>query len=337
MFKNKKILFIAPSFFGYEKNIVQEMTSLGAAVDFFDERPFKSSMAKIMNRLDLKFFIRRNINRYFDNIVSESISRDYDFLFVISPETIDGDFVASIKDANPNITSILYMWDSFQNKINARKLIPHFDRVFSFDPKDHNLDSRINFLPLFYNHDFDANSCDLNQELSYSVSFAGTVHSDRVKLVKKVINQLENNGLKTFAFFYCPSRLLFLLKKIFTKEYDFIAYSEVSFKPMSKSEIKDVFLRSSAVIDIQHPGQTGLTMRSIEMLGLQKKLVTTNESIKEYDFFDERNIFVIDRDTPSIPNDFLDSHHSTSSNDVILKYSLNNWLKSIFNFDRGLH
>lgn len=330
MLKNKKILFIAPSFFDYENDIVQELTALGADVDYFDERPFKSSIAKIMNRLDLKFFIRRKISKYFGKILKHSINRDYDFLFVISPETLESSFVSAIKIANPNIISILYMWDSFKNKPNASKLLKCFDKVISFDPGDQTINPKIKFLPLFFNNDFDASYNDKNSENFYSVSFVGTVHSDRVKLSKKIIEHFEGDSFKTFSFYYCPSKLLFFLKKIFTSEYDCISYSEVSFKPMSKNEIKNIFLHSSAIVDIQHPEQTGLTMRTIEMLGLKKKLITTNKNIESYDFFDDVNILVINRNAPIIPEEFILSKYDLSKDHLSSNYSLQNWIKSIF-------
>jgi hypothetical protein len=330
MLNNKKILFIAPSFFGYENDIAQEMIALGAEVDYFDERPFKSSIDKIMNRLDFKFFIRRGIDKYYQGILEQAGSKNYDFLLVISPETLESQFVDNLKAANPKIVSILYMWDSFDNKPNANRLLGCFDKVISFDPRDHAAESKIKFLPLFFNDDFNINTNDTSFEMSYAVSFVGTVHSDRVKLSKKVIEQFENNGFKTFRFYYCPSKLLFFLKKLFTSEYDSISYSEVSFEPISKSEIKNIFLRSNAVIDIQHPDQAGLTMRSIEMLGLQKKLITTNENIVNYDFFDKRNILVIDRVKPIVPEEFISSKYDLSKVILSPNYSLQSWVKSVF-------
>lgn len=99
---------------------------------------------------------------------------------------------------------------------------------------------------------------------------------------------------------------------------------------MSKSEIRDVFLNSKAVIDIQHPEQTGLTMRSIEMLGLNKKLITTNVDIRNYDFFNGNNIVVINRSNPSVPDDFIDANYIKPNGNVVSKYSIQSWLSSIF-------
>lgn len=329
MLKNKKVLFIAPSFFGYEHDITEQFIALGADVDYFDERPFTSSIAKILNRLNFKTLIKNSIEKHFIQISNKAAEIKYDYLFVISPETLEENVIEKIQSTNKSMISVLYMWDSFKNKPNAIKVVSCFDRVYSFDPTDRVSGVDLRFLPLFYNNDFKG----IEREYStpqYAVSFVGTVHSDRVRLAKTIMHQFHEKGLKTFSFFYCPSKLLFILKKVFTREFDFISFNEVSFNSMSKTEIRDVFLNSKAVIDIQHPEQTGLTMRSIEMLGLNKKLITTNVDIKNYDFFNGNNIAVINRSNPSVPDDFIGANYVKPNENVVSKYSIQSWLSSIF-------
>ncbi len=328
--ENKKILFIAPSFFGYEHDIVAQLKAFGAHVDYFDERPFTSSVAKIFNRLNFKLFIKGDIENHFLKIYDMSIKNKYDFLFVISPETLEKKIIDKIKSTNNKMVSILYMWDSFRNKSNAKKVVSCFDRVFSFDPSDKISGIDIRFLALFYNNDFKLLESDKFNSTQYAVSFIGTVHSDRVKLAKKIMEQFQNRGLNTFCFYYCPSKLLFILKKIFTREFDYISFSEVSFNSMSKLEIKDVFINSNAIIDIQHPEQMGLTMRTIEMLGLNRKIITTNSDIQNYDFFNISNIAIVNRVAPIIPDGFIDSSYVQPDENIVNQYSIQSWLRTIF-------
>ena len=53
--KDKRILFLAPAFFGYEKAIQSKMEEMGAKVDFYDERsitkPFQSALLKISSAI----------------------------------------------------------------------------------------------------------------------------------------------------------------------------------------------------------------------------------------------------------------------------------------------
>ncbi|MGE6189334.1 hypothetical protein ACLHZ7_21910, partial [Aeromonas salmonicida] len=61
-FAGKKILFICPRFFGYEREIERELINLGAKVDYYNERPFESSVAKILNRINFKAVIKKSID-----------------------------------------------------------------------------------------------------------------------------------------------------------------------------------------------------------------------------------------------------------------------------------
>ncbi|MFH4210110.1 lipopolysaccharide biosynthesis protein, partial [Acinetobacter baumannii] len=61
-------------------------------------------------------------------------------------------------------------------------------------------------------------------------------------------------------------------------------------------EIIKLYAKSNVILDISHPGQSGLTMRTFEAIGAGKKLITTNLNIKEYPFYNSDNIFIISRD-----------------------------------------
>ena len=149
IFKDRRILFIAPAFFGYESDIKKELTALGAIVDYYDERPFTSSIAKILIRLGIFFPIRRRIKRHYDQILEHCNKYNYDYLFVVNPETINEEFVRSVKIRCKGIDTILYMWDSFKNKPAAKKLLPSFDKVFSFDASDLKVSNKISFYLYF--------------------------------------------------------------------------------------------------------------------------------------------------------------------------------------------
>lgn len=72
-------------------------------------------------------------------------------------------------------------------------------------------------------------------------------------------------------------------------------------------------------------------MRTLETLGARKKLVTTNSSVKLYDFYNEENICVIDRSAPSIPLAFFDKPYKQVEPLVYRKYSLVGWVDEIIN------
>jgi hypothetical protein len=72
-------------------------------------------------------------------------------------------------------------------------------------------------------------------------------------------------------------------------------------------------------------------MRTFEALGAGKKLITTNEHIKDADFYNPNNIHVIHRrETLNIPSSFLNTEYTPLKNNIYEKYSLQNWIKQIF-------
>lgn len=329
--KGKRVLYLGPPFFGYEKDIQKSLTLMRAEVDFFNERVFVSTLGKIFVRLGIRFLINKAIKQHYEYILDCAKKQAYDYLFVVSPETMDKNFVSSLKAVNPHIKTILYMWDSISNKKNSDKLIPVFDRVMTFDPSDKALYPEVEFLPLFYVPEF-LNKAKPSSDVKYSVAFVGTVHSDRYKLVTAISKQLIKPNQSPFLFFYCPSKFLYILKKIFTSEFNGVNISDVSFKPLSKSEVFYALSLSRVIIDIEHPSQKGLTMRTIEMLASGRKLVTTNAEVVNYDFYNESNICVVNRENPVIPETFIKSEYVPVSPDLIDNYSLSSWLDKLFKF-----
>lgn len=320
----KKVLFICPRFFGYEREIELELINLGAKVDYFNERPFESSIAKILNRLNFKAAIKKSIEYHYSNIIQKSASVHYDYLFVVAPETMTTDFIKDIKAHNKKIKTVLYLWDSIKNKKNALDLIGYFDKVLTFDKTDSLINSKVGFLPLFY---IDAYSQKSNQSRDiYQLAFIGTAHSGRYNLVKKIIDNLGVKKHKNYLFFFSPSKLLFFLKKILTNELNGISFKDISFNSMTSKEIISILADTNVVIDIEHPSQNGLTMRTIEMLGMQKKIITTNKNVAEYDFYNKNNILIVDRNNPQVDPEFIHSKYQHVDKEIIEKYSISTWL-----------
>jgi hypothetical protein len=102
------------------------------------------------------------------------------------------------------------------------------------------------------------------------------------------------------------------------------------FEPLAKYEVQRLFSDSFAILDIQHPHQVGLTMRTFEAMGAGKKLITTNARVKNTDFYNPENILVVERDSvPSIPSGFFLTPYVPPSDFILNKYSINGWLDDV--------
>lgn len=322
--ENKKILFISPAFFGYENKIVEKMEELGAKVDFFDERPFTDSFSKAILKISPKFFFLKT-KKYYDQIINNKSSLSYDFVFVVKCEMMTVEIIKKLRRKFPQAVFCLYLWDSLANIKGVSKKIDYFDRVLSFDMNDTDRNANIKFRPLFFTDDYKKKYNDLI-DFEYDFSFIGTIHSDRYKIIKAISKHADENNQKYFLYCYLQSKLIYYFYKILKKEFHGERINNFKFKKIDSSIISDVVEHSRSILDIQHPRQTGLTMRTIEMLGMHKKLITTNQSIKKYDFYNPDNIVVIDRNKILIPKDFLNKPHIEVDQSVYDKYSLKNWV-----------
>lgn len=323
--KDKNILFISPAFFGYEKAILNRCRELGAVVDYFDERPANSFWVKTFIRLNrnLLFFY---ISRYYDFIYNSIKNNNYDYVFVVNLEAMPKSFLHKIKMNCPSAMLILYMWDSLKNKKNALHYISYFDKVFSFDKDDCLNNNSIIFRPLFFLNEYAEIS--KYQKYKYDLLFIGTIHSDRYVILQKIKRQLENK--KYYFYLYLQNWKLFFLYKIKYPIYRNAHIHDFKYAPLSKKKLFNLISCSRIIIDIQHPKQVGLTIRTIEMLGARRKLITTNVAIKEYDFYNSNNILVIDRENPEIPEMFFKESYEPIEQKIYDKYSLDGWLSDIF-------
>lgn len=122
---------------------------------------------------------------------------------------------------------------------------------------------------------------------------------------------------------------MYYFYKIAKSEFKNTVLSTFQYNKLNSKNIADIVDKSKIVLDIQHPKQTGLTMRTIEMIGMKKKILTTNKEIKEYDFYRSENICVIDRNNIEINDDFLELPYKELDGEIYEKYSLNSWVQEV--------
>ena len=327
--RGKVVLLLAPEFFGYELEIKKELENFEAEVIYFNERPNNNFFTKVFIRLNLKKLIQKKIDSHYKKIIKSIQNKRIDFLFLVSPETIDTKKIIKIKKLHKNIKIYTYIWDSVKNKKKALDLLMESDKFFTFDSIDKEIDKKIKYLPLFYINDY-KDIAKIQTEFLYDISFIGTIHSDRYSTVKKIDSFANKNNLRTYFYFYSPSRILFFFQKLFKKDFISVNQDDVSFKSLDKDEVLEIIKKSKAVVDIHHPFQSGLTMRTMEMLGAKRKLLTTNKKIVEYDFYDENNISIFERDNVNIDIEFFKNTFTNIDKNVYEKYSISEWLQKIF-------
>lgn len=325
--RGKRVLFFYLSTFNYEVEIQRAMEREGAVVDAFNERPSNNLFVHIMVRLN-RNLINRKIVKYYQDIIEKTRQNKYDYIFFIKGESISLEIVSDLRIAHPEAKVVMYYWDSIANNHNAKNMLGCFDKVLSFDKNDSRT-FNMEFLPLFYIPQY-AEIAKEKAPQEYDLMFAGTTHSDRYQLVTGIAEQIKKTGGRCFLWFYFPSKILYYKMKAENSSFRNAKKKEFNFKPMSRERLLDYYAKSRIQIDVQHPKQTGLTMRTIETLGAKKKLITTNADVVNYDFYRPENILVIDRQKPVIPDEFVKTEWKDISEEIYQKYSISSWLYTIF-------
>lgn len=325
--KDKKILFFSPKAFGYEIAIKKRLEKYGASVVYFDDRPSNGFWGKAVLRAKpelMKVFVERYYKKIFRTLQPKDC---FDFIFLLNLEAMPIWFLEKIKSCNPNAQVVFYMWDSINNKPHAAQYLNYCNRAFSFDPSDENKGG-FQFRPLFFINEY--KEISKNRDYLYDLSFIGTAHSDRLKITEELGECIKKQGGQIYKFFYLQSKKLWFYLKLRDPNFRKTHINDFAYTPLSVSETVNIVAKSRVVVDIQHPKQTGLTMRSIEMIGAERKLITTNNSIKNYDFYSANNICVIDRNNPVVEKSFWGTDYEPIAPELYHKYSIDGWIEDLF-------
>lgn len=309
----KKILFICPSYFSYYSTIARSLTRIG-----YDINVFSYNTSNTIHLLFSKFGYESYFTKKYFKKISKTIFKfKPDILFVIKGECLSPSLWQKLLTQANFKSKFLYQWDSLRN-FDYLPICKFFDKVYSFDRKDCAEHDKISYLPLFYD-----NETNLDDPISIDLLFVGIWHSDRIKVLTMIKHQAEEQKLKTYFKIYCPFWTWILLR---LKQRHEVYSHLVTFCRISPKQMKRLYSKSKCVVDIAHPSQTGLTMRTIESIGANKKIITTNQNISKENFYIPDNIQIIDRNDPHIDFSFLDRYVDYPERDTLY---IDNWTRSI--------
>lgn len=325
--KDKKILFLSVSFFKYERAIAKRLIEIGADVDFYDERPSNSNFSKGIIRLNKKLY-QSQITKYYNDIVSEIQHKKYDYFLLIKGEAIPVFFLEKIRELNPDMEMIYYNFDPLKEYPNLISNLKYFDKKITFEYDD-SVTYGLNFRPLFYLDEY--KSLHQNSKApEYDIVFIGSAHTDRYVVGEQVKAKAESLQLKTFFYYYAMGKIAFRIKKLIDKNLKKFDNNKLSFEKLSHQQIIDYYQKSGSVLDINKPFQYGLTIRTFEVLASGRKLITTNTDIKNYPFYNSKNIWVLDRDNIQLEQDFFKTDFEPLDEKTLYMMSLDSFIECLF-------
>ncbi|MDC7278856.1 hypothetical protein NXH64_04990 [Butyrivibrio fibrisolvens] len=345
--KDKNILIIMPKFYSYQSKMREDLEARGARPVFYDEEPDKTKFLILKNLGDIfhnpKIFDGFN-KKLKNKILSEMPSGGYDYLLVIRGNVLSEQTIHELKNKalKSSGKSIYYSWDSFKNLRHKGEIGRLFDWRGTFDSVDAK-ESELGYelLPLFYSDEFN-NTSNENIEYKYDYVSVSAYFPFRYRYFKafKEANPDKKLCLKIFL-----DPKVYRGKKLkdpkLVKDLDM---DIISFEPFSPDQIRDMVRNSKAVLDLAHEAQQGLTMRTMETLGIKRKLVTNNIYLRDYEFYNETNDLILtdlaakadkaeqtgDYSAFTLPgSEWLDQPY-LENEEVRQKYSIHSWIDKLF-------
>ena len=340
----KKVLFVAPQYMELYKDITAEMERQQYKVDFIAEQSYMDDPDNIRGYARFAKFLtnRKKFKQKIDRIWSQLLEKpeygkNYDYCFVLDGQSISSVLFQVLRERNPNVKIINYLFDTTTGVYHFEKNFQYYDKVFSFDLNE-SKKYQINFLPIYW-LPCDAQSCPKHDIFGF-----GAIKDERYRLFVKLEKLAKKKGLscylKLYNFVNIKIMLLYRLR--------YVAYRLINLKNIispeallssfstkqvfSPNEFRRYIAGANIVVDTASRYQDGLTARFMWSLGLGKKIITTNFNVEKYDFYDPKQIFVYhDSVDEKQLEKFLSSEYeiNDAQKKKICLYRIDFWLKTL--------
>jgi len=316
----KCIAILSFDLWGFNKKIAEHLIQNGHQVIYINTEDihfeYKNIFHKVSNAFS-KIIFKKNLKKEAKNkkLLERiaSITTEIDDFLIINPGHFKPEVLKLAKQKSKKI--IAYNYDSLERVPLPKDYQLIFDEVFSFDDKDvinNNFKHITNFIYLEK-----VNSCNQNYNLkAFTVQFKDKT---RLNILNKIADIFIEKKINNFEFYILGSKTKGINRniKFIKKKLDLDVVSIKS----DQSEI---------IIDIVHSNQSGLSFRVFEAMALEKKLITTNKSILNYDFYNPSNILVLNDNQINIPDSFLEGKFEKINPEIYSNYTIESWTKKVF-------
>ena len=312
-----KITLISHDDWGFNRQIADELERKGHVVTNINFSTLKYKYPNFFYRI-YNFFLKALLKKNLKNIhfgkqiiqILEKNKEKQDVILTIKGDFIDPQSVLEFKKFTNK--SIAYFNDNIYRCPKIVRVIPNFDEVFSFEKEDcekYNLKFITNWIY--------TPKLETDKPFEYQL-FNISSKDKRFPVISKIAADLKAKGI--------IYKIMVFDKKMKTIDpnIEFIS------KHIQISDVNNYIHGAKLLLDISRKEQKGLTFRVFESLGLEKKLITTNNDIKNYDFYNPNNILIINEENPVIPIDFFNNEYEEVTKSILKKYTLSNWVDVVF-------
>ncbi len=324
MIKKEKFLLIMPDYSDFPQLFVDNLKKSGFEPFLITD---KVSEFKYRGLESIKNFFIKNIfrdksykqnliNRHFEEELGHQLSTiegKLDYILVIRPDNFPVSFIKKLKERTSKL--IAYQWDGIEKFPEVKKYFNLFDTFFCFEEvkNQHNIKQITNFyfdhLPPFYK--------PYNTE-NPNLYFVGLYWKSREEKIDRFIDEVSDSNVHLSIFiqyFKEPerknSKITYIKDRItFEKNLEHVKNSDI-------------------LLDFVDPLHNGLSIRFFEGLYYQKKVITDNVMVKNYDFYHPDNIFIVENNNYKNIELFLKKPYHKLPEEIVEKYGFSNWIREI--------
>ena len=339
--KKSRIILAMPSHSNFAEPIQQNLKHHEFEFEFVNSSPEHLQRIKLPFITSIYYYFRKFFlgdSSYKDkrkqylkdkmitqNIQDKLMGNQFDYTLVIRPDLFSINHLNLLKKQTLQ-EFIGYQWNGLGRFPNTLLSIDLFNRFFVFDHTDlSNLDYKNYDLVGTTNFYFDMYIPQPKAHHGIVAYFVGLHFDERSKSIDICAQELIKNGIT----------LDFNIRALRDKHNAQAQYQtqEINFikKNIQFNENIEHINRADILVDVVNPVHNGLSFRTFEALYYQKKLITNNSTVQYYDFYHPNNILIWDGQNLDELKNFLASPLVKIDDQVIKKYSFNNWIENILN------
>lgn len=322
-----RISVISYDFWDYDQYIVESLRRKGIDAHHIKITSVTHSgfEERVINAIS-KTFLKRNLKKEKrKQYVLDSLEKlgHQNQILVLNPDTFDLPTLKKIRESTDVMTT--YLYDNLDRVPVECEKLNLFDTIFSFDDSDiekYGFMKLTNYIYLPFTPKEVQNP---EMDLFYITSY----DNRRVALIKRLAKKLMEMGMKFQIMIIGKKSWKHQLKNVLVKipENVFLVFS---LKKISHEQLPQYYMNAKILLDLMREGQYGLSFRVFEAMALEKKIITDNESIKNYDFYNPNNILVLNEDISNINASFFETPYEKVPEDIYNAYTLDHWVTKVF-------
>jgi hypothetical protein len=323
-FEGKTIILGVPKLFNLDLMIEAELKAVGFRTVNISVHNNTFKYKSIFQRIEsfiAKKLLRKpdykkilNFKESQSKILSALETVDHaDYILIIRPEVYPFDFLKELKKKGNMMVG--YQWNGLRRYPGTIPYIPLFDRFFVFDSADLTVPSVLpttNFYP--------TTILPSNTIPNTDVFYTGSFYRGRTQTLFDIISKCEQLNLHVHCHLFAKRTKYFKGRKLSTTK-----------AVLSYEQNIQYTYNAKVLLDLKIQEHDGLSFRILEAVGFEKKIITTNFRVRDFDFYHPDNILIWSDQSKEELEAFINKPYVPLPIEVKQKYSFKNWIRYMVN------